>query len=281
MKDEPRAPIRHQLEHAVPTVIHNPDDDLPILARWVRHAMENQTRFWSWIIGVVAVAVLVAVLSNGWSLGRGNADQAWTQLETADSPAKQVEIAEEFPNAPASRWALLQAAAEYYNRGFADLPNNKDAAGPSLSKAIELYERVEKESPSDSPQARAAAFGIARALEARNRLDKAIDQYKRVARTWPSTEEGKQAKQLAELLEKPEAVAFYKELYEFKPPEFNLPAFGSATLPTDHPPINGLPGMFLPPPPTGESAKGAAAPTADFPDDPFAPGSSKDASTKK
>lgn len=281
MKDEPRTPIRHQLDHAVPTVIHNPDEDLPILARWVRHAMENQTRFWSWIVGIVVVSVLVAVLSNSWSLGHGNSDQAWTALETADSPAKQVEIAEEFPNAPASRWALLQAAAEYYNRGFADLPNNRDAAGPSLSKAIELYERVEKESPSDSPQARTAAFGIARALEARNRLDKAIEQYKRVARTWPDTEEGKQAKQLAELLAKPESVAFYKELYDFKPAEITLPPFGGKSLPADHPPLDGLPLMnFLPPPPT-DAEKGGVAPAGEFPADPFAPSSSKDAPSSK
>lgn len=281
MKDEPRVPIRHQLDHAVPTVIHNPDEDLPVLARWLRHAMDNPTRFWSSIVGLVIVVVLIALLSNGLSLGGASSDKAWTELETADSPAKQVEIAEDFPNAPASRWALLQAAAEYYNRGFADLPNNKDAAATSLARAIELYERVEKESPADSPQARAAAFGAARALEARNKLERAIEQYKRVARTWPGTDEAKQAKQLAELLEKPESVAFYKELYESRPTEVTLPPFSNMTVPAGHPPIDGLPPVFPSLPLPNISQKAAETEATEFPDQPFAPTSGKDASTKK
>ena len=33
MKDEPRSPSRHLLDHAIPTVIHHEEENLPILAR--------------------------------------------------------------------------------------------------------------------------------------------------------------------------------------------------------------------------------------------------------
>src|SRR3954471_21149858 len=57
MKDATPIPGRHQLDHAVPIVIHVPEEDMPLLARWVRHAMASPTRFWSMIIGVVAIVI--------------------------------------------------------------------------------------------------------------------------------------------------------------------------------------------------------------------------------
>src|SRR3954471_13493746 len=106
MKDEPRSPLKHQHEHAVPTVIHHPEEDLPLLARWLHQAMENQTRFWSLLIGLVAVVIGLTVLVSGLSMGRTGADDAWTELEQAKTAAERVDIAKRFPNTPAERWAL-------------------------------------------------------------------------------------------------------------------------------------------------------------------------------
>jgi hypothetical protein len=191
MRDEPRSsfPTRHQLDHAVPTVIHNPEEKMPVLARWVRHTMENPTRFWSLIAGVVVAVTGLAFLSSGFTLGRSNADMAWLRLESAKTPAERVEIAREFPMKEPEQWALLQSATEFYHQGFTDLPSNRDAALPALRKALDLFEEVAREAPQDSPQARAAALGVARTLEARNELDKAIKQYEKVASTWKGTPE--------------------------------------------------------------------------------------------
>ena len=82
MKDEPRA-TKHQLNHAIPTVIHHPEEDMGVLARWVHQAMEDQTRFWTLIVGVVVVVVGLTVLASGLSLGRAASDEAWTELELA------------------------------------------------------------------------------------------------------------------------------------------------------------------------------------------------------
>jgi tetratricopeptide (TPR) repeat protein len=275
MKDEPRSPRRHQLDHAVPTVIHHPEEDLPQLARWLHRAMENQTRFWGLIVGLVVVVIGLTVLTTGFSLGRSTSDEAWMKLETAKTAAERVEIAKEFPKSQAERWALLQAATEYYNQGFADLPSNRDVALPALKKALDLFERVENESDPASFQARVAALGVARTLEARNELDKAIQQYEKVARTWKDSEEGRQAKQLARLLRRPESVAFYKELYAYKASEATLPPLGQEgiNLPPNHPPLDSptVPASLLPPPPPSPPAS-PLAPAASGTGQPSLPG---------
>jgi hypothetical protein len=287
MRDEPHSPSRHQLDHAIPTVIHHPEEDMPLLARWVHHAMENQVRFWGLIAALVVVVTALVVLSNGLSMGRSTSDAAWIRLETAKTPSERVEIAREYPKTQAEQWALLQAATEFYNQGFTDLPANRDAALPALRKALDLFDEVAREAPQDSPQARAAALGSARTLEARNELDKAIKQYEKVASTWKGTHEASEAERLAQALRRPENVAFYKELYAYKPVEATLPPMGqgSFTLPPNHPSIDGssttttptFPSPFvLPPPPPSSTpapkAETVPAPKAETPQEKPAPG---------
>jgi hypothetical protein len=243
-------PIKHQFDHTLPTVIHHPEEDMPALARWIRHAMENQVRFWGMISALVLVVVVLSVIGNGLTLGRAASNEAWAKLETAKTPGERVEIAKDFPKTPAERWALLQAATEYYNQGFNDLPSNREAALPTLKKALDLFEKVAAEAPRDQPQARVAALGLARTLEARNDLDKAAKQYEKVAKTWPGTEEARTAEKLVKTLKSPEAIAFYKELYTFKSPEATLPAGGVGNFkfpfPIDHPPIGGTTANSIP-----------------------------------
>ena len=168
---------RHQFEHQVPTVIHDPEENMMVLARWTHRALKNPVRFWGLIAAIVAGLLGLVLLSNVvWSGSSANAE-VWAKMESVKSPADRVQLAEEFPGSSAATWARLQAATEYYNQGFADLPNNRDVALPNLQKAIANFDEVTKEAPKDSPQARTAALGKARALEARNELPKAIEQY--------------------------------------------------------------------------------------------------------
>lgn len=230
--DERHAPTRHQLDHVVPTVIHHPEEEMPLLARWLKHAMEDQTRFWGTIGAIVVALMAFSVMGSLMSGRRAASDQAWTKLETAKTAAERVEIANDFPNSPAESFARLQAATEFYNLGFADLPGNREVALPTLKKALDLFDKVATSAPADSPQARTAALGVARTLEARNDLDKAIKQYEKVAATkiWAGTEEAREAERLAKLLKTPEAVAFYKELYAYKPVEAKIPPGGVGNL---------------------------------------------------
>jgi hypothetical protein len=267
--DESRTPSKHRhgQEHAA-TVIHDPEQGMNLLERKLRHLMDNQTRFWGLLIGLVVVMVGLSLLASGLPLGRASSNEAWTKLESAKSAEEREEIARDFPQSPAKQSALLLAAAEYYMRGFSELPANKEVALPLLKKALDRFQAVADEAPPKSPQARAAALGVARTHEARYELDKAVAQYEKVAGNpaWKETAEATEAARLAALLKKPGTVAFYKDLYTFKPVEATLPAGGTGAL--TMPPIGSSPAtipglddllsapikqpdpLLVPPPPT-------------------------------
>ncbi len=233
MKDEP--PV-HELEHAEPTVIHHHDEDMTILARWLRRGMERGASFWLAIGGIVVALVAGAVALGSLSAKGGAHSQAWIDLVPAKTPEDRLKVADAYPKTPVADWARLFAANEEYEAGLIALtdPKQRDIAGPRLKKALETYRQVAADAPKETSQARGAAFGVARTLEARNELDDAIKQYRLVAETWKGSPEAKQSEALARALEDPENRMFYQELYAFKPPTTN-----AAT------PISGTP----PPPP--------------------------------
>src|SRR5271157_1908598 len=270
-------PGRHQFEHQVPTVIHDPEENMMVLARWTHRAMKDPVKFWGAIAAIVAGLLGLVVLSNVvWTGSSANAE-VWAKMESVKSPADRVQLAEEFPGSSAASYARLQAATEYYNQGFADLPNNRDVALPNLQKAVANFDEVTKEAPKDSPQARAAVLGKARALEARNELPKAIEQYELVVKSWPESAEAGEAKKLAAALKKPEAVAFYKQLYAYSPTKVTLPPLGTqnlnmpllpapgsanpGSLPAEETPGGLLPSIPLPPPPPSPVTRGEATPS--------------------
>jgi len=138
----------------VPTVIHDPEEGMPVMARWLHRALQHPGPFWGGLIGAVVVVVGLAVFVSGWEGSRSTTDDAWKKLELARTPADQEKVAQDFPDSPATSWARLQAATGYYNKGFDDLPANRDVALPNLKKALDLFERVTREAPVDTPEAR-------------------------------------------------------------------------------------------------------------------------------
>jgi hypothetical protein len=266
-------PARHQYEHQVPTQIHDPEEEMMVLARWTHRAMQDPTRFWGTITAIVAGILAIVLVSNlflGSSSGRAD---LWSKLELAKTPAERLQVAEDNPNSPVATWARLEAATEYYNQGFADLPNNRDTALPNLKKALDQFDLVAKEAPADSPQARAATLGKARTLEARNEISKAIEEYRQVEKRWPGSPKAGQARQLADALEKPDAASFYKDLYAYSPTKVTLPPQGTEKfdLPLLPSPGSGAPGAernpggliptipLLPPPPPSPLSKDATS----------------------
>ena len=259
---DPGAPAhgRHQYEHATPTVIHDPEQDMMLLARWVHRAMKDPGKFWGWLLGGAAVVLGLVILVNVLA-GRGsNASDAWARLEAARSADDKLEVAKSNAGSAVAPWARLEAATQLYQSGVDDLPSNSDAALPTLKKAADLFDQIAKSEPKDSPAAVAAAFGLARCLEARNELPKAVEQYKLVADTWPDAPEAAEARKLAETLAKPEAAAFYKDLYAFKPTKVSLPPLGTEKV--DFPDVVPAPSdtaapasSLIPPPPPSTKAE--------------------------
>ncbi|MEO6811643.1 MAG: hypothetical protein ABI353_21230, partial [Isosphaeraceae bacterium] len=185
--------------------------------------------------------------------GKAVTYSAWTDLMTAKNADDQFRIAESEAETPVAPWALLHAAAGRYQEGFEDLPTNKEAALPLLNRAYEMFDQAYREANPELQDdlRQLAAIGMARTLEARNELDKAIKQYDEVAKQWPDSATGAQARALAEQLRKSENVEFYSKLYAFKPREVELPPGGSFPLdpssgfpldalglPSNHPALN-------------------------------------------
>lgn len=310
MKADTRPAVKHEFEHAEPAPIHDPEQDMTILARWLHRGMQQGPRFWYLLGGSVAAVIVVGMIAAGLSRGKSTVGEAWSRISLAQTPGQKVEIAELFPTSEAAHAARLQAASDYFFQATRDLPNNRDSAGPLLKKALDLFQQVAREAPKESPLAVASALGAARTLEARNELPDAIAQYKAVASGWPGTPEAKQAADLAVQLADPEVVAFYKELYTYKSPTAPSPPPGLGDLPTGHPSLNGPtipapavsgtspfsgfdltppalgtgspatppttppPGpdpLDIAPPPTTPSPTPAPDPKAELPSDPFAP----------
>jgi hypothetical protein len=269
MKDESATRPKHLQEHATPTVIHHPEENDTLLAQWLRRGIEKGPTFWLMLAGVVAVVIVVGFLVQGIGGRSAAVDDAWTDLMLASSPEERLKAAE-VPG-PASSWAYLQAAEGRYQEAFNDLPANRDAALPLLTRAYDLFEKAFDAAPDgkDVPQKRMAAMGMARTLEARGDLESAIKRYKDVARDYKDTDEGKRAAELAAALQKPEVAKFYRDFAAFKPETFTLPPRGRSALdlPLDHPPLDGptIPAPLLPVLP----GKAATAPSGSMPTNPF------------
>jgi hypothetical protein len=261
-------PLRHELEHEVPMIIHDPEADMTALGRVVKHLLEKPASFWGLVLGGTAAVLVALGIWSAMSGGRVAGSEAWAKLNQSRDPGDLAAIAKEYPGSPAAQWALLQAGATYYNRGLDDLPNNRDVALPTLKKALDAYEEVIKSAAKDSPQARIALMGKGRTLEARNELPQAIETYEVIVKTWPDTPEAAEAKGYAAALQKPEAAAFYKELYSYAPSKLGLPSAPPDAMkslldlaPGASSPLGGsfpqLPGMDLKP---GETVKLPGAP---------------------
>jgi len=297
MKNEPASRTKHAVEHA-PTVIHDPHEDDTLLARWLFRAMEKGPWFWLMVAGAAALAVAVLLLVNSLSGEDPAKSAAWDELLKAKDADAQEKVAEAFPKSPAAPWARLQAAGARFNEGVEKLATDRTAAAPLILKAHDQYKEVYDAAPKDSPQARLAALGMARSLEAHNDLKDAVAQYRKVAADWPGTDEAALAARQAEALGKPENVDFYKQLYSYKPPERTIPPggkgiFDALGMPPGHPPVGPIPGLpgggpggrstgtgpirvpdfkslLGEPPPLAEPATDPAPKADDLPADPFA-----------
>ena len=249
---------RHQYEHVAPTVIHDPERDMMFLDRWVHRASKDPVKLWGFLAAAAVAVLIVVIVYNVVGGGESASTLAWNGLDSARSADDKLDVAKAHPNSPAAPWARLDAATQLYQSGVADLPSNSDSALQTLKKAADLFEQIAKSEPKDSMTAVTAAFGLARCLEARNELPKAVEQYELVAKTWPDSAQAAEAKKLAAVLQKPDAATFYKDLYAFKPTKVSLPPLGTENLdfpdvvPAPPPPPAPAESLIPPPPPSSQ-----------------------------
>lgn len=302
-KDEPHHITKEQ---AAPVVLHREDET--VLARWLRQVWERGPVAWlGWALGILAAAGGLTFLYTLLNAPRADST-AWVDLivpaaaprgstATGSKEPAQVRplvaIADQFPNTPAARWALVRAGTELYELGFQDLPNQRETARPLLQQAIEKFDAVLKSAPEDAPEALIAAMGKARALETRGDLELAIAQYQEVAKRWPNSGSAKLAEKRARELATPAAQQFYKDFYaqDFSRMETTPGGVGAGSVPTPFglPGSSGsglldLPGFPTLPPLDSSTAPSEPAKTpekGELPSDVFAPTSGAESSASK
>jgi hypothetical protein len=252
-------------------LIHHPEENQTELERWVRrHLIAGGPKVWGLVAALLLAVIVVPLLVRLWNGADTSSAEAWEKMFEAKTANDQAEVASDFPDSKAAPWALLQAAAINLNDAAERLPTSPDVAKPMLTKAQDQFEEALRRAPKSSILARHAAFGLARTLEVRNELDKAIGQYENIARDWPDTPEAVQSKKLAALLraelKKPEPERFYNKLYAYKAPEVTIPPLGgSGATPPGGVPAGSLLDDLLKNPPTIPTPSSTLPPVFDDP----------------
>ena len=91
------APVRHQLEHAVPTVIHNPEEDMTALGRLTFHVLQDPRKYSTWALSALLGLLTVIFVMNYSSGGNSGSSEAWSKLDAAKKVEERVEVAKKYP----------------------------------------------------------------------------------------------------------------------------------------------------------------------------------------
>jgi hypothetical protein len=92
-KVAPPIPVRHQLEHEVPTVIHHPEEKMTALGRLTFHVLEDPRKYSTWALTILLAVLALIVVMNFSSGGRSRSSEAWAKLETAKKAEERVDVA--------------------------------------------------------------------------------------------------------------------------------------------------------------------------------------------
>jgi hypothetical protein len=223
---------RHELQHNA-------------LADWLAQTILAIQPYQNIILTAVTAVVVVMLGYTWWShQAAAQSTQAWDDmnvvLESGNVP-KLTKIIDEYPDTNVAQMAAVVSADYYLGQGCERLFVNKASAQDELNKAIKLYESVRQGSRVPEMIQERAAFGLARAKEAKGELASAERLYEEVVTTWPRGAFASAASQRAIDLKRPATKRLYDDFRNFEPkPVFSgtpgeRPAFDFDSLPKEGP----------------------------------------------
>ena len=134
----------------------------------------------------------------------------------AGNPNVLFSLMEQHGSEPVGIQAALVAGDYLFSQAVQLRFTNRAAANESLARASDCYKRVLAVDASPMAKER-ANFGLARVLEADNKLAEAADGYKTVTEQWPHGEFAVWASRRLADLEKPATKEFYDQFARFDP----------------------------------------------------------------
>lgn len=203
------------------------------------HATESlEKHLKAFIVGGVAVIVVVAGIIAVTSSGRGASEAGWSRFAEAASASDFANVASDFPGTEVAIWARLREAEMQLGEAIQLQFTDRAAANSQLKKSSEAFDAV-IEKASALPQAKERALlGKARLLEATSDgdLSKAIEAYKAFVQGFPESVWFDQVTARIESLESGESSEFYAWFSQQDPKPEDRPAPRDG-LPTGHPEI--------------------------------------------
>ncbi|MFK7735293.1 MAG: tol-pal system YbgF family protein [Pirellulaceae bacterium] len=163
-------------------------------------------------LGGIVVAAIAAV---GWGVYSGqrteSQSRAWTEfyynLSGSDADAF-LDVAEGYPGTTMSGWAKQAAGDNYLFQGIQALYINRKEGLSNLQLAIETFEDVIADSPSQELE-RKATLGLAKANESLGELDQAREYYERYLSLDPPFELLSSVNQQLAFIGSPAGKSFY------------------------------------------------------------------------
>lgn len=183
------------------------------LADWLSRTI-NQAQPHAKLIAGLAVAAVLVVLAVVYLSGRADKQMgpAWEEyyqaaaMEGAEQRIQELKrVADLYPDTPAGLWALQTAGDAQLMRGADLFYKNRLDGEDELQKAESSFLAV-LDKASDLPGdegtmlRRRATWGLAQTYESLAEVDKAIEQYDAVAKTWPDSALGKASAKRVEYL---------------------------------------------------------------------------------
>ncbi len=207
------------------------------LADWLAKWIERIKPYQNAILGTV---LLVAVASVGysWWAGQssGNRAAAWdafhraiwdlSRAQTSPSPTDFEAIVDDFPDTDVALWARAMAGDLHLAFGCDALFRNKAVANQELREAVDHYLKVLESGTHNSILRQRATFGLARARESQGDLEKAMQHYEDVAKSWKDGAYAAVAASRLEDLKRSDTRLLYDQFAKFDPKPAISPDFG-------------------------------------------------------
>jgi len=170
--------------------------------------------------GILAVLVLIGTYI--YLNRRADAERAaawqrtWEAINSRDTKEMR-DVIDGYPNTPAALWAQLALADQELAGGVNSLFSEKSAGKNSIHSALEDYQAVEQ-AATDPLLQQHALYGIGRAQESLNQLDKAKEAFERLTKNYPDGPYSARAKQELDALALDSTKTFYDWFANVEPP---------------------------------------------------------------
>jgi hypothetical protein len=163
---------RHELQHNE-------------LSDWLGQRLDVLRPYTTAVVALAAGLLLVVGVYQ-WSSSRSTEAEAglWGNYFVAarklnqDDPSQLQKIVEDVPSSSVAAWARLRLGDYYLARGINLLFSDRGLARQELGKAVDTYLALAIASNDDPLMRERATWGLAKAYESQNNLDKARDRYR-------------------------------------------------------------------------------------------------------